>query len=456
MAYANLTTYSEVLKRFYLPAIREQLNHDTILADILETNEEDVSGKEAKVNLHYGRTTGTGARADGGDLPSANYQKHQTATVPMKYNYGRVSFTGPTIAATRDEKGAYARAVDNEISGCVRDFMKEINRQMWGCGYGILGRWQSTTSGTVYVLQKNYTGNSAGGDGFGSTFGAKYIKPNGNALCAVAVLTVSTSVITAVTVDTNELTCSAVTEASTGDTVTVTSVSVTEAAGTYYVRPATSISMTSASTAGANRYEMMGLAGIVADVDVDDIALNDGTDTGITAPKDGFQGLVVGTYSWWKAITDYHGSGRWAGQRSLTFKLMDKMFDKVEENAGVGYGPDIILTARPVRREYKELCIADRRYVNTMTLDGGWKALEHNGIPLTVDNDAIDGEMYFLSSKDIQVYRMSDYDWMDSDGAILSRITGKDAYEAVLFRYAELGCSRRNAQGILGSLAYTL
>jgi len=84
-----------------------------------------------------------------------------------------------------------------------------------------------------------------------------------------------------------------------------------------------------------------------------------------------------------------------------------------------------------------------------MDLDGGFKAIDYNGVPFTVDDDAIDGCMYFLTLKDLQVYRMSDYEWMDKDGSVLARITGYDAYEAVLFRYAELGCKRRNAQGVL-------
>jgi hypothetical protein len=50
---------------------------------------------------------------------------------------------------------------------------------------------------------------------------------------------------------------------------------------------------------------------------------------------------------------------------------------------------------------------------------------------------------------------MSDYDWMTKDGAILSRITGYDAYEAVLFRYSELGTKRRNSQGVITDLSYT-
>lgn len=86
MATVTLSTYDEVLKTFYLPAIQEQLNHSTILSDLIDVNEEDISGKDAKIGMHYGRTTGTGARADGGALPTAAYQKHKQATVPMKYN----------------------------------------------------------------------------------------------------------------------------------------------------------------------------------------------------------------------------------------------------------------------------------------------------------------------------------------------------------------------------------
>ena len=458
MAYANLTTYDEVLKRFYLPAIREQLNHDTILADILETNEEDVSGKEATINMHYGRTTGTGARADGGDLPTANYQKHKTCTVPMRYNYGRVSFTGPTIAATRDEKGAYAKTMDNEITGCVRDFMVETNRQLWGCGYGILARWRTTASGTSYTVQKKYRGNSAGGDGFGSTFGAKYIKPDGNNSATPVVMTTSSSAIDGFTVDASDIAVSAVTDTEADyDTITVTDPSVTEAAGTFYCRLASLTSVTASSAAGAARLEMMGLRGIVTNEDLDEIALFDGSNTGGLTVNDPLQGLAVASNTWFKSHVDEHTAGtRYNGQRSLTFKMMDKMFDKVEESAGKDYGPDLILTTRALRREYKELCSADRRIVNSMTLDGGWKALEYNGIPLTVDNDAIDGEMYFLSTRDLQIYRMSDYDWMQKDGAILSRISGKDAYEAVLFRYAELGTSRRNSHGVICDLDYEL
>jgi len=455
MTTATLSSYDEVLKTFYLPAIQEQLNHDTILADLIDVNEEDVSGREAKIEMGYGKTTGIGARGDGEALPAANYQKHKQATVPMQYNYGRIQVSGPTIAATRDERGAYAKVLDREIQGVVRDLKKDINRQLWGAGHGLLARWRSTASGTSYTIQKKYRGNSAGGDGFGSTFGAKYID-TGDPLTPV-VATISSATTGTYVVDATDIAPSAITKGTDYDTLTVTNPVVVEAAGTFYVQFNNAVANLGADSlaAGVNRKEMMGLRGIVTDTDLDNISFNNGTYTGLTV-NDPLQGLAVATYDWFTATVDSHTSGRYAGQRALTLNLMDKMFDSVEEEAGQNYGPDLILTTRALRREYTDLCRADRRFVNTMTLDGGWKAIDYNGVPFTVDNDAIDGEIYFLTTKDINLYRMSDYDWMNKDGAVLSRVSGYDAYEAVLFRYAELGCSRRNSHGVITDLAYTL
>jgi hypothetical protein len=330
---------------------------------------------------------------------------------------------------------------------------KEINRQYWGCGYGIIGRWRSGAT-TEITLQKKYRANSAGGDAFGSTFGAKYLEENNGGVAVVLSSHAGNGYV--ITVDDTDIDVSAVSESADYDTITCTDADVSEAAGTYYVRPASS-QTDSTGAAGAARFEMMGLRGIVTDEDVDEIGITDGvggTGAGLKT-IDPLQGLAVGTYSWWKANVDKHSAGRYLGQRALTLNLMQKMFDKVETKAGKDYGPDLILTTKAIRREYLDIMQSDRRNVNTMTLDGGWSALEYNGIPLTVDDDAIDGEMYFLTTRDIQQYRMSDYDWMDKDGSVLARISGYDAYEAILFLYSELGCSRRNSQGVLCDLSYT-
>jgi len=446
MATATLSTYDEVLKTFYLPGIQDALNHDTILADLIEVNETDVSGKNATIETHYGRSTGTKWTTDGGTLPTATYQKYKTCTVPMKYGYGQIQFSGPTLRATKDEKGAYIRVMDSEIRGIVDDYKKEVNRQYFGTGYGIIGRWRGGTSGTSYTIQKKYTGNSAGGDNWGSTFGAKYMIERGD-VSAVDLTSTTTYVV-----DASNLAVTAVTKGATYDTITCTDPSSSETTGSFYIRPE---GLGAHAASGAHRVEMMGLGGIIGDDDLDNIACGATYGVGLSSYNDPLQGLDIATYPWFVAVTDFHASGRFAGQRALDLNLMQTMFDMVEERAGKDYGPSLLMTTRAVRREYIELCKADGMKIITMELDGGWTAVDYNGVPMVVDNDALDGEIQFITMKDLQLYRMSDYSWMDQDGAVLSRVTGYDAYEATFYRYAELGCKNRRTQGVLGSLSYT-
>lgn len=481
MAYSGssaalLATYDEALKNMYLPAIQEYLNNDTILAQKIDVNEEDVSGKIAYIENHFGRSTGIGARGDGGPLPEADYQKFKKSEVPMKYNYGRVTFTGPTIAATRDSRGAYAKVVESEVEGIVKDLMKDINRQLWGTGYGIIARigGPSIPAAPPYTVQKRYRSNVAGGDGFGSTFGSKYIDEwatvdatyGTGGYCYVG--TAWSSGCTDILVDGDAMKIpltGVITEHSSGVYVTLGTThtdpapSGGENAGDYLARVANVASVTSGAAAGAARREIMGIRGIVDDQNVDYASLFDGTDRGFKAAgapaADALQGLPVGTFPWFKAQVLTGSGGRYASQRALTPALMQQLFDKVELKAGKDYGPDMIITTHAIRREYIDYMEARRRLVNTMSLDGGWTAIDYNGIPFMVDPDAIDGEIYFLTLKDLQMYRMSDYSWMDRDGAVLSRISGYDAYEAVLFRYAELGVNNRQTSGVLCDLTYT-
>jgi len=452
MSYATLTTYEEAMKTFYLPVFQTALNHDTILADMIDVNEEDVYGNEAKFAIHYGRSGGTGARADGGTLPTAEYQKTKQATLPMKYNYGRVYFTGPTIAATRSNAGAYAQVVDRELTGIVDDMKKEINRQLWGCGYGILAKWRTTGGATSYTLGGQYI-PTTGAAGFGAAFGRKYLKENGHAVPVV--LGTSTSAIVSATVDTTDIAVSASSDTKGTEnysTITCTDPGVTEAAGTFYVRPASLVTYDASNNTGGARLEMMGLRGLITDTNVDTAALYDGTNASPAA--DPLQGLSVSTYSWFKAQVSTHDAGRYGGQRDLDYLDMQQAFDDVEIAAGKDYGPDLILTTHAIRRQYYAMCAADRRQVNTMNLDGGWKAIDFNGVPLTVDPDAIDGEIYFLTTRDLQIFRMSDYAWMEKDGSILHRVSNVDAYEATLFRYAEFGCYRRDSHAVMCDIYY--
>lgn len=461
MAYSGstaaiLSNYSYVLKTFYLDAIREQINNSTVLMKRLKRNTESVSGKNATIAVHYGRNLGTMAMGDGFALPDAGYQKVIETIVPMKYNYGRITVSGPTIAATRDAKGAYAKALDYEMKGLITDLSKDINRQLWGCGYGIIARWQSGDT-TSIVLQKAYQ-PSAGGAAFGSTFGGKYIVPNGatGLECLVVDITAGTGIV----VDPTAITPSAIdTSAALYDTMTCADAGITEAAGDHYVKGTTATRATVVGTTSVARYEMMGLYGIVNNLDPESCYTADGVSGtyGLTTPGT-LQSLAVGSYSWWQGNVLAHASGRHAGQRALTTDLMQEAVDDTEaqlaDDTGGAQSPTIILTTRAIRRKYVDLLVADKRFIDWKVMDGGFKVVEFNGIPMAVDNDALDGDMYFLYEPSLQIYQMSDLEWMDKDGNVLTKVAGYDAYEAILFWYSELGVSRRNVNTVLADLDY--
>lgn len=460
MAYAGttaaiLSNYSYVLKKFYLPAIREQINNATVLMRRLKRNTESVSGKNATIAVHYGRNLGTMALGDGGLLPDAGYQQVIETIVPMKYNYGRITVSGPTIAATRDAKGAYAKALDYEMKGLIKDVSKDANRQFWGSGFGVLCRWQAGT-GTALTIQKSYL-PSTGGAGFGSTFGSKYWLPEGKTgmESVSAVYTANT----AIAITATNYAPSAVTKNSTNDVVTVTAVTATEAAGTVIIKGNATRQVLSGTT-DVTRREMMGLWGIVNDLNPERVFTTNGVvaaSSGLTT-ETGLQGLSASTYTWWQANVHSHSSGRYQAQRALTTDLMQEAVDSVEEqladDMGGALSPSIILTTRAIRRKYVDILVADKRFIDWKVMDGGYKVVEFNGIPMAVDNDAIDGEMYFLYEPALQIYQMSDLEWMERDGNVLDRVAGYDAYEATLFWYAELGCSRRNVHALITDLDY--
>ena len=63
-----------------------------------------------------------------------------------------------------------------------------------------------------------------------------------------------------------------------------------------------------------------------------------------------------------------------------------------------------------------------------------------------VDKDCDANTMYLLDESHLKFYMLEDWSWMEDDkGSVLSKISGEDAYEAVMYGYVELGTSARNA-----------
>lgn len=361
----NLTSFDAVLKEDYLGTIQDQINNSTIIMKRLEKNEEDVGGKKAVVPLHTGRNSGVGARGDGGTLPSAGNQGYADATYNCAYNYARIQISGPTIKASRKDKYAFVKAVDAEIQGATKDLKDDINRQLHGDGTGVLCL-VNTDPGTGTTLTVDNPGTMYLQKGMRIDIVDPASVTAGDARAAATNLLISAKT------STTAVTMSAALDATVADNDLVVRYG-------NYLR------------------EMQGLKGIVSNAN----------------PTVG--GILVGGINrstagneFWKANVLANGGV----PRKLNLDLLQQAWDAAEEEGGE---ISLILTSRTQRRKYLALVKADGRFVNTLTLDGGYDALEYNGKPLVVDRHALPGRIYFLDESTLALYRMSDVDWINKE-----------------------------------------
>jgi hypothetical protein len=164
------------------------------------------------------------------------------------------------------------------------------------------------------------------------------------------------------------------------------------------------------------------------------------------------QGVSVTGNPWWQAQI-FGNSGV---LRQLDLGDIQEVIDTIATQTDYSESDiSLMFCNYPVRRAYFKMMLAERRQVNTMKLDGGWTALDYNGMPFVVDSQAKRNRINFLVLDTVGLIRTSDFDWMDKDGSYLYRVSGKDSYAATLFHYGNLACYNRNGNGALTDILET-
>ena len=384
----TLSTLDAILRTQYLGAVNEQFNNLNVINSRLEKDYDSVVGKNFTMALHTGRNESVANRGEGGSLPVAGNQSYVNAIVPMKYMYGTLELTGQTIKAAKSNEGAFIRAVDSEMKGLMSDFKTSLNRQLWGAGDGSLAVCGTTSASNTVNVVS--TRRLRVGMRVDVLVSADGTTGTGAVDRVVSSITSATAFV---------ISGAAIT---TGATFSV------------YIQ-------------GSRNLEIMGMGGIFSGSSI-------------------LQTLDPATNAFWKANVIANGGT----PRAISEILMQTALDTTEQ-AGNG-SATALYTSYGVRRAYQSVLSALKQYTNPMQLKGGYTALDYNGKPLIADKDAPVGSIFFADESQLKFYRMSDIEWMEEDGAILSRVSGKDAYQAVLFLYHELGCTMRNAQTLLSDL----
>ena len=427
MAGFDTSLASDILKTLYLPPVQEMLNNATILLSRLEkdSSSTDVSGKNATVPVHYGRNLSAGLGVgENAALPEAYSQVYKTAVVPYKTLYGRIQVSGPVIATTKNNQGAFVRAIESEMKGLTKDFKRALNRQLHGDGYDALGYLTEACNSSGGDTQANIDVDDNTGVSFshlsngqaipvdilnGST-GASRVTATGGYPTMQVTGTTATTVVTSV--------------------VTPASTSIGSTADGDIIIPAVK---TSSGWASSKTRQMMGIKAIIG-----------ASDPGVLGA--GLHGLAVATYPWWAAQV----VGSDSSKVDLSFDNMQKVFSQIAVNSdGSEDDIDVLLTSYGVRDAYVRLCTQERRIFNEMKLDGGFKAVTFNGKPIVADSQCWPGRIYYINFSTLSMFRLQDFTFMEKDGSVWSRVSNTDAYEATLTLYADLGCKIRNQNGLL-------
>ena len=399
MAGATLTTLTAILKEYYLPPVRDQINNEIVVLSRWDVNSKDLVGLKAVVPLHTGRSGGVGARPELGTLPSAASQTYARAEYDLKYLYGRIEVSGPSLQKTKNSSGAFLEAYKSELDGIKQDLMNDLARQFYGTGDAVVAATGVTSASTTVVLA------SAEAIRQGFLYIGQLIDI-GTSANPVAIA--SSRTIT----DINEA----------GPSIVISGAAVT--------------------TAGTDRIFVAGNAAassVVHEVD-------NGLQKLVSTAANTVGGINASTSKYWDNLRDTAGG-------ALTEDNMLKNWNNVRIRGG---RPSLTLGSFGLQRAYFNLLQANRRYVEPTKLRGGFEVLEFQGQPFIADRHSPYGKLFFLDEDRFFVFSPGDWDFLARDGQAVKWVQDKDSFQSVLFRYLNIGTDRRNVQLVMSGLTDTL
>ena len=359
------------------------------------------------LKVHPFRNIGHAAGDESLTLPTAGQQGYLEAVIPMKLNFHQIGISDYALKAGKNNKEYLVDLLQSEYDGAKADMQRQLSRQGYGDGSGVICRINGIGDAPVFDLDSPMVGKNP----------TDYLE--GWAL----------GVGTPVMLDSSKTT--ATSEAYTyvksiADGNTITLDDQTGVADNDYLFLA-HYNGTDSPTVSNRNAEIMGLKGLI----------DDGTNV------TDFQGLSRSTYIFWKSYVNSAASNR-----SLTEEIM---FNTMLEASKKG-DPKIILTSFDLYAAYGRMLAADRRYTDTMTLNGGFTGVNYNGLALVKDFDCPYTEMNFIDPSSLSIEEMTPVSFIDEDGAILSRSATTPSYQATLRYYVNLANSAPNKSSVARQL----
>lgn len=404
MATQTLAAADAILKDYYVGPIVEQLNKKTFLLDQIERDSEhvDFTGRRAVVPLHTNRNRGRGSRGDGGTLPGAGVQSYLDAIIHMRYHYSGIEVTDAAIKSSQSNEGAFVSILDSESKGCAEDLRKDLNRQAFGTGDGLLATVAAEAKATKTIevdsIQYLYVGDPV----------SIIVKSSGETGEGVAETTITKRIGSEKKVEVaNE----------------VTKVGTTY--GFYLV--------------GSRNNESDGLRNIAGTKSRTLHEVNSET---------------AGNEFWNPRVIEVGTSA------SATATAGETSFEELAEQTALsGQGEaEVFLTSYGIRRRLADTYQSQKRFNDTQAVDvhGGYSAIMVNEIPVIADADCPRTWAFGLNKESYRWYELSSPGWMEQGGGGIFHLkngttagTKVASWQAFFSWYAALGCVAPARNGAL-------
>lgn len=387
MSLNFVNTFAALVKEFYQDdTISNTINNTTPLLNMVPKDKSFV-GDPYVVPVRLANTQNIGV-SDALVFGNTGSSTQQRATVQATTQYGLVTITRQTMKVSENNVGAFAQAVKFEIESMVREFARNLNRQLYGDGSGDLS---PTAFTAINTAGNNFTVVPASLFNFEVGMLVQFVD-NANALTSATVFG-----ITAIDLTTG--------------VVTVTG--AVPALSVNAVRP------------GAANAEMTGLAAI--------------TDNTVT-PLYGISGT---TYNRWNAIS--------FGTSGTLSSDIDSAMAQIGKNGGkadlIMCSFDTwtkIVAELQLQKRYNEPPLKGGDA--TVNFRGVYFVGPYGDAMVYPDQHCPDSAIYVLDTKGLVLVSRGGSEWFREDGTILLRDANADSYSARYGSYCNLMCTARNAQ----------
>ncbi len=384
----TLQTAENALKTVYLGVVSDQLNiNSNPLLSKIKQSSSDVWGKEIRKLAPFGINGGIGAGTEDGNLPQANGNSYVQFVSSLKNLYGTIEISDKAIRASENNAGAFVNLLNAEMEGLIKASNFNLSRMLYGDGSGKLTTNFSHTAGTNYITTPD---------------AKKFME---------------------------------------GMIVSIYNTSDED-----YKANCNHIKVTKVDRLN-NQVYFDKTFGTMLDPLEDFIVVQGSYELEITGLGKIFEqgGTLYGVnradHPWMNAYVK-------EGVGELSETKIQTAIDELEEVTGSVI--DFITCSSGVKRAYQEHLSTYKRNVDVMELNGGYKAISYNGIPLISDRFIDSDTMYLLNTKEFTLHQLCDWQWLEGDdGRIIRQTAGKPTYTATLVKYADLICDKPNGQAKL-------